>query len=155
MYLKICLKAFVTFLISIITLSGLLYLIALLSRFFLSNSGVYLKNNEYLLCGFLAVFYSVCFILSEKKMAAKINISERIYLFSALLLPMLLFDIVCVLYHTTNKSASILETGISAIGYYLILMSFVLSASCIVVCLLKTIIAINHMIKNRGKQHTL
>lgn len=155
MYLKICLKAFVTFLISIITLSGILYLIAFLSGLFLSNSGIYIKNNEYLLCGLLAAFYSVGFILSEKKMAAKVNVSKKTYLFSALVLPMLLFDTVCVLYHITNKSASILETGISAIGYYLIFMSVILSASCIVVCLLKTIIAINHMIKNRDKQHRL
>lgn len=155
MYLKICLKAFAIFLISIITLSGLLYLIAFLSGLFLSNSGIYIKNNEYILCGLLAVFYSVGFILSEKKIAAKINVSKKTYLFSALVLPMLLFDIVCVLYHIINKSAGILETGISAIGYYLIFMSVVLSASCIVVCLLKTIIAINHMIKNREKQHTL
>lgn len=133
MLIKKALKITAISLISVIVLSCIFYLTVFLFT-------VFDFHNEYVLCGFLGILHSVIIVLSEKKIAGRVMISEKIYLFSATILPALAYYAVSFSVYAISAPTSIFDTAFGEVRLYLIFMSISLSVSCIAVCLLNLLI---------------
>lgn len=130
MFINKLLKCLGLFLISIVFLTIILYLTAIVCLTF----EIF---NEYVLCCFLGILYSIIVLLSGIKLINKIRISFKFYLLFTTFLPALIFDVSYIFLRSSNRTVSIFDGNISEIMYYFTFMCFTFSVAAIVVAIIE------------------
>lgn len=117
------LKHIVLCLLSAILLTGILFFMMLI----FATLGNF---NEYVLASLAGLIHFAIVLLAGYKFINKICVSKGIYFLFTTLIPAVIFNLICAIYHYLNNSITILDKG-AELGYYLIFVSIAFSVSFI------------------------